>query len=196
MQRLLRAVFAVLLVLPSLAFAHPGHDGPHDFEWDFSNGFAHPLTGLDHLLAMVAIGLWAGQLGGRARWLIPGAFVGIMTLGAVLARAGAVIPGVEQMIAASVVVLGLLIATAARLPLAAGMGVAALFALFHGFAHGAEMPATAATLSFGAGFVLATVLLHAAGLGFGWLAARRLPARTANFAGWTVAVCGAVLIAC
>jgi urease accessory protein len=178
---------------PAAAWAHPGHDG-HDVTWDFTSGFMHPLSGLDHLVAMVAIGLWAAQLGGRARWLVPVAFVSVMALGGILGRAGLTVPGAEQAIAASVLVLGLLIAMAARPPVAVGMALAGLFAIFHGFAHGAEMPATASGLDYGTGFVVATALLHAAGLGLGLLGAR-LPAKTTRYAGWAVAACGIALFA-
>lgn len=195
MNRLYRfaQVVALLLALPVLAHAHPGHDG-HELTWDFNGGFAHPLSGWDHILAMVAVGLWAAQLGGRARWLVPSAFVSVMVIGAVFGHAGAVIPGVEQGIAASVLVLGLLIAAAIRLPLPAGMGLVGVFALFHGVAHGAEMPATAGGLSYGAGFVAATILLHVAGVGFGMLAART-SAKAARLAGWAIAGCGVALFA-
>lgn len=183
----------LLLVLPALAQAHPGHDG-HDLTWDFSGGFAHPLSGWDHLLAMVAVGLWAAQLGGRARWLVPAAFVSVMTLGAVIGHAGVMFPGIEQGIAASVFVLGLLIAAAVRLPVSAGMALVGVFAIFHGIAHGAEMPATAGGLSYGAGFIAATALLHAAGVGLGIVAAR-FSANAAKFAGWAIAASGVVLFA-
>ncbi|EIP97466.1 hydrogenase/urease accessory protein [Opitutaceae bacterium TAV1] len=165
----LRSVFLLvgLVVLPALAQAHPGHDGGHELTWDFGGGFAHPFTGWDHLLAMTAVGLWAAILGGRARWLVPSAFVGLMVTGAVVAISGFVIPGVEQGIAASLLALGLLIAFAVRLPVAAGMAVTGLFAIFHGMAHGAEMPASASAFSYASGFVVATVILHAAGLALG-----------------------------
>jgi urease accessory protein len=178
---------------PVVALAHPGHEG-HDITWDFRSGFLHPLSGFDHLVAMVAVGLWAAQLGGRARWLVPVAFVSVMALGGALGRTGLTIPGVEQAIAASVLVLGLLIAMAVRPPVAVGMGLAGLFAIFHGFAHGAEMPATASGLGYGEGFIAATVLLHAVGLGLGLLGAR-LPVQTTKFAGWAVAAFGVVLFA-
>ncbi len=186
---LLAAAFAI----PAIAHAHPGHDG-HDFGWDFSTGFSHPLLGWDHLAAMLAVGLWAVQLGGRARWLVPAAFVTVMTLGAALARTGIMIPGTEQTIAASVLILGLLIASAAKLPTWAGMTVVGLFAVFHGFAHGAEMPATAAGLTYGTGFVLATALTHLAGVGLGSLAAKRSEKIT-RVAGLAIAACGVVLFA-
>ncbi|MBS0632537.1 MAG: HupE/UreJ family protein [Verrucomicrobia bacterium] len=193
LRRFLVPVFALVLV--PLAQAHPGHEGDHgDFTWDFSGGVLHPLTGFDHLIAMLAVGLWAAQLGSRARWLVPAAFVALMTAGAALGRSGFMLPGAEQMIAASVLVLGLLLATAARLPMAAGMTLVGLFAAFHGFAHGAEMPAGSQALSYGAGFVLATALIHAAGVGLGTLAAARSEKLT-RYAGWAIAASGVVLLA-
>jgi urease accessory protein len=158
----------LVLALPIFAQAHPGHDG-HDLTWSFNTGFGHPLSGWDHLLAMVAVGVWAALLGGRARWLVPAAFVGTMMIGAVCGRLDLSLPGIEQGIAASLFVLGLLIALSVRLPAVLGMGLVAFFALFHGWAHGAEMPATSASFTYGAGFVLATALLHATGLGLGAL---------------------------
>src|SRR5471032_3382046 len=146
---------ALPLLFPVLAQAHPGHD----LTWDFGGGFAHPLSGWDHLLAMTAVGLWAAQLGGRARWFVPSAFVGVMALAAVFGHFFGTIPGTEQGIAASILILGLLIATTARLPVAAGMALVGVFAVFHGVAHGAERPATAGGLGYGAGFVAATALL-------------------------------------
>ncbi len=191
-----RLAFALVgFLAPLAAFAHPGHDGGHDLEWDFGSGFLHPFTGLDHMLAMVAVGLWAAQLGGRARWLVPAAFVAMMVAGAALARGGMLLPGVEPLIAASVLILGLLIAGAARLPVAASMALVGAFALFHGFAHGSEMPVTAGGLGFGAGFVAATALLHATGLGLGLLAAAKLPEKSTRYAGWAIAASGALLFA-
>ena len=191
--RRLLALVAVLAVAP-WASAHPGHDGDHDFTWDFSGGLAHPLSGVDHLLAMIAVGLWAAQLGGRARWFVPAAFVGVMALGAALGHAGLKFSGIEQGIAASVFVLGLLIARSVKLPVAAGMAIVGIFALFHGLAHGAEMPATAGELSYGAGFIAATALLHLVGIGAGTLAARRSE-KIATYAGWGIAAAGVVLLA-
>ncbi|RRJ95831.1 HupE/UreJ family protein [Opitutaceae bacterium TAV4] len=161
------ALALCLFFLPSLALAHPGHEGGHELAWDFGGGFSHPFTGWDHLLAMTAVGLWAAMLGGRARWLVPSAFVGLMVIGAGMAIGGWVIPGMEQGIAASLCVLGLLIAFAVRLPVVAGMGVAGFFAVFHGMAHGAEMPVTAGAFSYALGFASATVILHGLGLAFG-----------------------------
>ncbi len=193
LARRLLALAAVLAVTP-WASAHPGHDGDHDFTWDFSGGLAHPFTGMDHMLAMIAVGLWAAQLGGRARWLVPVSFVGVMALGAALGHAGLNFSGIEQMIAASVLVLGLLIAKSVKLPMAASVALVGVFALFHGLAHGAEMPATAGGLSYGAGFIAATALLHFVGLGLGTLAARRSE-KLASYAGWGIAAAGVVLFA-
>ena len=179
---------AVLLVAALPAAAHPGH-GPM---WGFAAGVQHPLSGIDHLLAMIAVGLWAAQLGGRSRWLVPAAFVGVMTLGAVLGHAGFAIAGIEQGIAASILVLGLLIACAVKLPTVASMAIVGAFALFHGVAHGAEMPATASGLSYGVGFVASTILLHVIGLGLGL--ALKDQQKVARFAGGTVAIVGAIAL--
>ena len=180
------ALFATALALsPTLAHAHPGHAAV-----DFAGGFAHPLLGPDHLLAMLAVGLWAAQLGGRARWFVPAAFVSVMTLGAALGMTGAHLPLVEQGIIASVLVLGVLIAAAARLPLAASVALVGVFALFHGFAHGAEMPASAN----GLGFVLATAALHAVGLALGATAGKFARIEWVRFAGAAMAVTAVFLI--
>lgn len=157
----LAAVLAAALVaVPAAANAHMF--GAHDA--GFVHGFTHPLGGLDHLMAMVAVGLWAAQRGGKALWALPAAFVAAMIGGGLMGAAGVALPAVELGIALSVVALGALIAVQSRLPLAASVGVVALFALFHGHAHGAEMPEAAAPLLYGAGFALATALLHGAGV--------------------------------
>lgn len=151
---------AIAVALPGAAWAHTF--GAHDA--GFAHGFLHPVGGWDHLLAMVAVGLWAAQRGGAALWALPLAFVGTMVAGGALALAGIELPQVETGILLSVVVLGGLIAAQARLPLAASVGLVALFAVFHGHAHGAEMPEAAAPALYALGFVVATALLHAAGL--------------------------------
>lgn len=196
LPRLLRrSLLTAAALAPTLAFAHPGHDGDHGgLTWDFAGGFGHPIGGLDHLLAMIAVGLWAAQLGGRARWAVPGAFMAALAAGAALGAGGVTIGWVEQAIAASVLVFGLLLVSAKRLPLAAGMGIAALFAFFHGVAHGAEMPATNSGLAYGLGFLAATALLHAAGVGLGLLAARA-PKWVAQATGVAVALAGGWMLA-
>jgi len=142
----------------------------------FPQGFMHPLLGLDHELAMVGVPFWAGQIGGRARWLVPLAFVAAMMLGGLLGLAGIMLPGIELGIGASILLLGMLIALRSRLPLSVSMGSVAAFAIFHGMAHGAEAPEAAAPLLYCLGFILATALLHAAGVGLatGLEQARRL----------------------
>ena len=129
-------------------------------------GLTHPFVGLDHLLAMIAVGIWAGQLGGRAVWLIPLTFVSVMAAAATLASFGLLLPLMEPAIACSVLVLGLLIAGSVRLPTSVGGLLVSLFAVFHGYAHGLELPQAASPILYGAGFVLATALLHGLGIGF------------------------------
>ena len=129
-------------------------------------GLTHPFLGLDHLLAMIAVGIWAGQLGGRAVWLIPLTFVSVMAAAATLASFGLLLPLMEPAIACSVLVLGLLIAGSVRLPTSVGALLVSLFAVFHGYAHGLELPQAASPILYGAGFVLATALLHGLGIGF------------------------------
>ncbi len=164
--RLLSA--ALLTLLPTAAFAHTGI-GP---TIGFGHGFLHPLTGLDHVLAMTAVGMFAWQLGGRALWLVPATFVVVMALGGALGVAGVSLPFVEVGIALSVVVLGAIVALGIRAPVAVAMGIVGLFAIFHGHAHGAEMPENAGGLAYGLGFMLATAALHGVGIGAGFLIGR------------------------
>jgi len=171
-------------LLPGMASAHSG-----DHITGFSNGLVHPLMGLDHLLAMIAIGLWAAQQGGRATWAVPAAFVGAMALGGGLAWAGIALAHAETGIALSVLVLGLLVATRRQWAVPAGMAIAAAFALFHGYAHGLEMPQAASPVLYGLGFALTTVLLHGAGI-TGGLAGRH----AMRFAGFGFAASGMVLL--
>ncbi len=151
------------LLIPSVASAHTGVGDANGF----LHGLEHPISGMDHILAMVAVGLWAAQMGGSALWLVPGAFVLAMAGSSVAGHFGLPLPGVEQGILASDFVLGLLILFAARLPLAVSMGIVGALAIFHGYAHGAEMPATALGLNYGAGFILSTAVLHLLGIGMG-----------------------------
>jgi urease accessory protein len=159
----------------------------------FSSGFAHPLQGLDHVLVMVAVGLWATQLGGRARWLVPASFVGVMALGGALAMSSLRVPFTQEGILLSMLVMGMLIAVAARFPLPASMAIVGLFAFFHGHSHGMEMPANAVGLAYGAGFAMATALLHASGIGMGILAQQCSKTPAIRFAGATIAVAGVCL---
>jgi urease accessory protein len=184
-----RNLLALLLVVPALAHAHTGVGHSHGF----LDGLNHPVHGLDHLLAMIAVGLWAAQLGGRAIWAVPASFVGVMALGGLLGVAGWPLPMVETGILLSVFLLGLLIAFAVRLPLWAGAALVAFFALFHGYAHGAEMPAGASSAWYAGGFVLATAALHLAGIGLG-IALKNVPfAPALRVAGALVILGGAVV---
>lgn len=184
---------APLALLPAMASAHPGHDGGHDLTWDFSGGFDHPLTGLDHVLAMIAVGIWAAQVGGRARWLVPATFLAMMTLGVSAGGQGSVIAGVEQLLAMSLLVFGLMIALGRRMPLGAGMVFTALFAFFHGFAHGEAIPPESSGLSYALGFLTATMLLLGAGFALGNLKTERF-IDWAKAAGAGVATVGAILL--
>jgi len=157
-------------------------------------GFSHPLTGADHLLAMVAVGLWASLIGGRALWAVPAAFVTAMSVGFLAALGGLGLPFVEPVIAASVVVIGLLAMVALQVPAAVGMAVVGFFALFHGYAHGLELGG-ASGLSFMAGFAAATALLHGAGVALGLGLGGRAGRIAARIAGGLAALGGLWLVA-
>jgi urease accessory protein len=157
---------ALFAAIPA-AFAHPGHAGGDAF----AAGFAHPLLGADHLLAMLAVGLWAARRGGAARWTLPAAFLAFMLIGALLAVPGAPLAAAEQGAAASVFVLGLAVVAAARLATPFALACVAAFAVFHGYAHGVE---SAGEPVFFAGMLGASALLHGTGIALGAaLAGRR-----------------------
>lgn len=160
---------ALLLLFPTVAMAHPGHGAAGGL----LQGLGHPLSGVDHLLAMVAVGLWAAQLGKRATWAVPTAFVSVMIVGAALGFAGALsgttVPFVEQGIVASVFILGVLVASTCKLPLQYSTALVGVFALFHGLAHGAEMPLSMNAAPYAVGFILSTAVLHLVGIGLGSL---------------------------
>ena len=185
------------LLLPSFAYAHVGVGEASGF----LHGLTHPTSGLDHVCAMLAVGLWAAQMGGRSVWAVPLTFVGVMALGGALPMLGIGVPFVEQGIVLSVLLLGVLIAASVRLPLWLSSGMVGLFALWHGHAHGAEMPAFGSGIEYALGFMLATGLLHVAGIAFG-LGMQRLPVlsrvegareRVVHFAGSGIALCGVYL---
>src|ERR1700689_3688896 len=151
---------AGLMLFPLETHAHAvgaAVNGWHD-------GFNHPLHGWDHLVVMIAVGLWAAQQRGRAVWLIPFTFVGVMTLGGILGVTGIIVPGVELGILLSVAVFSVLVARRIHFHLGPAMLLVGFFAFFHGFAHGAEMPGSASMVTFALGFILATLLLHGLGL--------------------------------
>jgi len=160
MKRLLPALL-VLAFGASPAFAHVGHGSTASF----AAGVAHPLMGIDHVTVMVAVGLWAALKGHRALWVWPATFVSVMLIGGALGMAHVALPFVEPAILASVVALGLLVALAVDLPVWAGAATVAVFALFHGHAHGTEVAENIGGIEYMAGFALATATLHALGIG-------------------------------
>lgn len=178
-----------LLLLPGVALAHTGVGATTGF----IHGFSHPMSGADHMLAMVAVGLWAAQIGGRALWVVPCTFVGVMALGGVLGFTGVYVPFVEEGILVSLLVLGVLIAGAFKLPLVYSSLIVGVFAIFHGHAHGAEMPASMSAATYAVGFALATAMLHIAGIGLGILMQKTNLQTVNRFAGAAIAASGVYL---
>lgn len=186
------AITALSLLTTAVASAHPGFPG---HTHGFINGFAHPLSGLDHFLAMTAVGLWAAQQGGKALWQVPLAFLSAMVLGAMVGMIGlGTFSMMDQAIATTVLLMGILVATARQLPAALGAPLIGLFALFHGYAHGAEMPATSSGLLYGAGFIFATAMLQFLGIGMGLIAHATGSMRLVRAGGFAIALCGIYLI--
>jgi len=182
-----------VLLLPLAASAHTGVDG--GMHHGFVTGFMHPLTGVDHLAAMVAVGLWSALAARRGADLLwaPLAFAGMLLVGALMGLAGVQLPAVEPMIAASLLVLGLLVATRIHLPAAVAAAVVGVFAVFHGVAHGHELAGEQGAALTLAGMVAATVLLHLAGIATGW-ALRHANAWLPRVAGAAVVALGATLL--
>lgn len=184
----MKRILTLLLILsPGAALAHPGH-----LANGFHGGFMHPFSGADHMLAMLALGLLAAQIGGRAVWALPAGFVGAMVLGGAAGAGGLGFTGVEPTIIASVIVLGALIALARRPALPVLVAMSAVFGAAHGWAHGAEAPATGAwgqIAVYGLGFALATAILHGTGI-----ALARLAPAALRLAGAAVALAGLALV--
>ncbi len=161
LRPLLPAALTLLLAGPALAHTGTGMlDHAHD-------GFLHPMLGPDHLMAMIGVGLWAAQIGGRALWALPASFVGFMVVGAVLGMTGIPLPQVETLIAVSLLLFGIVIALAWKPAMPLAMAITAFFALAHGHAHGAELPEAATPVAYALGFVVATAILHGVGLAAG-----------------------------
>ncbi len=193
MRRPITLVSLAVLATAGFSTAAFAHIGDHS-HMSFSEGLMHPFSGLDHVLAMVAVGLWASQLGGRALWLLPVTFPVVMAVGAALGFGGVSLAWIEIGIALSVVALGALVAFRARPSLAVSVPLIGLFALLHGYSHGVELPAEASALSYAAGFIVATLVLHLIGIGLG-LSFNRLPVRfAARTAGGAIAVLGVALL--
>jgi urease accessory protein len=159
------ATFLALLFLPVLAQAHSG--GVHLS--GFAEGFSHPFSGIDHIIAMLAVGIWAKQRGGHNLYLLPLTFVLVMVLSALLGMAGLSFAYTETGIMASNAVLIALVLISSRFSTAVSMAIVGFFAIFHGISHGAEMPLATESLSYMSGFITATSLLHGAGLCLAWL---------------------------
>ncbi|MCB1427757.1 MAG: HupE/UreJ family protein [Nitratireductor sp.] len=181
----------VLCFIADPAAAHSGEG----LAGGFSSGFLHPVFGLDHVIAMVAVGLWGAFLGMPAIWLLPVVFPLVMAFGGILGISGVALPHVETGIAVSAIILGLCVATAFRPPLWVAAILVGSFAIFHGHAHGAELPQAANPLAYSAGFVVATGLLHVAGISFGLLAGSRLGAMLVKVAGAAIALGGVYFLA-
>lgn len=203
-MRLMRSSFAALLpslaaaalgALPLLAAAHVGADGAAHHDIGFMQGFLHPFTGMDHLAAMVAVGLWSALIARNARDVLwaPVGFAAMLLVGAGVGLAGVQVPAVEPMIAASLLVIGLLVVTRLRLPGPVAAAVVGVFAVFHGVAHGYELAGDHGAGLAIAGMVLATALLHAGGIAIGW-ALRQRTAWLPRLAGAAVALFGAALL--
>ncbi|MBN2907408.1 MAG: HupE/UreJ family protein [Rhodobacteraceae bacterium] len=177
-----------LLATPALAHSGAGMQG------GLMSGFTHPLFGWDHVVAMVAVGLWGAFLGQPAIWLLPVVFPLVMAFGGALGIIGVPLPAVEQGIALSGVVLGLLVALAVRAPIWVAAVIVGVFAIFHGHAHGTELPDAANPFAFALGFVVATGLLHLAGIGFGFFTALPWGKWLVRAAGVVIALVGAAFL--
>jgi urease accessory protein len=192
-------LFPVRLVLALvIAVATVPHAAAHTFGAQgagLAQGFLHPLGGIDHLLAMIAVGLWAAQRGGRALWAVPAAFVAMMAVGGVAGATGATLPLVELGIALSLIALGLALTLSVRLPVFISAVLVGLFALFHGHAHGSELPEAAAALGYGLGFVAATAALHGLGVAIGVLLKRDAGRALVRIGGAGIGATGLVLAA-
>jgi urease accessory protein len=160
----------------------------------FGSGFIHPISGSDHLLAMIAVGLWAAQRGGNALWIIPGVFVALMILGGVLAISYIPVPYVEEGILLSVLILGIVIALGLRLPLGIQAFIVGVFAVFHGHAHGTEIPFAAEAVTYSLGFASGTALLHAAGAACGWMLHKLNIGKATRLVGGVIVLGGMYLV--
>ena len=190
MQRKMTVVILTLLVWPLSAWAHVESGQPGGL----GSGLWHPASGLDHVLAMVAVGLWGAQLGAPAVWLLPVAFPMMMAGGGMLGLMGLPVPGIEMGMAVSGVVLGALILGETRLPLAVAVGLVAIFALFHGHAHGTELSPGQSAMLYSLGFVISTGSLHAVGIGMGLVYRWNLGRLVLRAAGSLVMIGGLVFL--
>lgn len=189
LEGLLALLVLALAMAPARAHVQAGEVG------GFFSGFRHPISGLDHVLAMVSVGLWGAQLGAPAMWLLPVVFPMVMAFGGFLGLAGVPLPGVEVAIALSAVLLGLAVAREARPPLAIAAALVGFFAIFHGHAHGTELPPGQSGILYSIGFVVATGLLHLTGIAIGLVHRWRWGRVAMRVAGGGVATAGLVFLA-
>jgi urease accessory protein len=188
----LHPLLFVLLVTPCYALAHVGQG---DVAGGLVSGLAHPVMGLDHVVAMVAVGMWGAQLGAPAIWVLPVTFPVVMAFGGVLGALGVPIPGIEIGIAASAIALGAMVAFAAHPPLSLAAILVGLFAIFHGHAHGAELPESANAIAYSVGFVVATGSLHALGILIGLANRWKSGAKALRAGGAAIAAAGVYFLA-
>jgi urease accessory protein len=189
-------IFTLLGAAQLAAAPAYAHTGAHAM-FGLQSGLAHPFHGLDHLLAMFAVGLFAAQLGGRMLWLLPGSFVTMMLAGGLVGFTGFPIPAAEHLIAVSVAAIALPVAFVLGVPAWLAMGYVGLFALFHGYAHGAELPVGAETVPYMFGFAVSTALIHAGGIAAGLACARLAVLRRGHalrIAGAAVAIAGVGIV--
>jgi urease accessory protein len=186
---MLKKVFITASIMKISLFAHTGIG--HSF--GFLSGFFHPIGGADHILAMFAVGLWAAQMGSRALWTVPLSFIVMMLAGAALGLNGVDIPFIESGILASILVLGMMIGLGIKMPLLFSSAVVGFFAVFHGSAHGLEMPLDVGGFEYALGFILATAMLHAAGMSLGLFMHKISKSKISRFTGGTIAAAGIVL---
>jgi urease accessory protein len=183
---------AACLLRPALALAHVGQG---DVSGGFLAGVEHPIFGLDHVVAMVAVGIWGAQLGQPAIWVLPVTFPLVMAFGGVLGGLGVPIPGIEIGIAVSAIALGAMVMLTARPPLWVAAVLVAVFAIFHGYAHGAELPESANAISYAMGFVVATGCLHAFGILLGVANRWRVGGQALRAGGGLITACGIYFLA-
>jgi len=193
-MRFTALAIAIASLVTAFAFAEPAFAHADGNAGGFLSGLSHPISGWDHVIAMVAVGLWGAFLGPPAIWLLPVVFPLVMAAGGILGILGIAIPSVEVGIALSAIVLGLCVAFALKPPLWLAAIVVGTFAIFHGHAHGTELPAAANAFAYAAGFVFATGLLHVAGIAFGLLARWETGKIVVRAGGGLIAIAGVALL--
>lgn len=183
-------ISGIALLTPATVLAH----NPQGVAGGFTSGFLHPLSGIDHVLAMIAVGIWGAQLGAPCIWVLPVAFPLVMSIGGALGVRGVFLPGVETGIAVSALLLGFMIFREVKPPIYLAALVVGFFALFHGYAHGTELPHAANPLAYGAGFVIATGLLHMSGVAVGLMHRWPRGAQMLRIAGAGISLAGFFLL--